>query len=61
MGVALEESSSPAIKVVNRPPIHDPSLSNPGLVGCLRVESPLAGSIDGEPVKRSIRSSSDDT
>lgn len=58
--VVEEASSSPAMKVVSRPPIQDPNLSNPGLAGVFRADNPLAGSVDGEPVSRSCRSSSDE-
>jgi hypothetical protein len=56
-GAAAGVSSSPAMNLVNRPSSHDPSLSKPGLAVAFRAERFLAGSIEGEPVNRSIKSS----
>ena len=56
---AAEESSSPAMNLVRRPSSQEPSLSKPGLAVALRAERFLAGSMDGEPVRRSSKSSSE--
>jgi hypothetical protein len=49
-------SSSPAMNLVRRPSIHDPSLLTPGFPA-LRPPIRLAGLVDGSPVSRSCKSS----
>ena len=48
--------SSPAMNLVRRPSIHEPSLSRPGL-GARREPMAVGGSMDGVPVRRSSKSS----
>jgi hypothetical protein len=59
LATAAGASSSPAMNLVSRPSSHDPSLSRPGFAVAFRADKFLAGSTDGEPVNRSIKSSID--